>query len=333
VINKNSKIEFSYNNPSKLIPQDITPSDDAFHGSTKHVAAEWWYFDAVFTNNYSLHLGCRTFSKKNLGLISPFLEIYKDGKIAAKAVKRYFFRDFKTSKDFPMVTLLGNSVLKFDQKRYQEKKEWAYDLTLSIDDYEVDLRFIGSTKGWKFETQGESWTVALPKASATGKIIMNDDEIKVQGTGYHDHNWNYTIWTPLNYGKAWLWGKIISKNFNVSWANIIKKGSKREFIAVVNQDNKGYYPINSEKIFFKPNNFIRSHRQKIPTSFTLKINDSSHDTPINIDVQMDAYDTHYSKALFFPYWRHHVKSTGIISVGSHKETVNRTQIMEYLKFG
>jgi len=48
---------------------------------------------------------------------------------------------------------------------------------------------------------------------------------------------------------------------------------------------------------------------------------------------MDINDVHYSRALFFPYWRYHINSTGFISVGSYKETINNTQIMEYLKFG
>ena len=317
----------------KFTPENILPIDDAFHGSAKHFAAEWWYFDAVFTNNFSLHIGCRTFSKKNFGLVSPFLEIYKEGKLEVEAVKRYFFHDFQASPEFPLVKLPGNTIIEFDQERYQDKKEWVYELSLNIDDYQINLKFIGITKGWKYETNKESWTVALPKASVIGEIIFHGDKMKVQGTGYHDHNWNYTIWTPITYGKAWYWGKIISETFNVSWAKIMKTSSEGQLLAVVNQDDNGYFPINPDNIHFKPDKFIYSHRRKIPTSFTLKIDDTSTGIPIDVDIQMDTYNMHYSKALFFPYWRHHVKSVGYISVGSHKEVVNNTQIMEYLKFG
>jgi len=321
------------NNSPKLFPKDISPADDAFHGSAKHFAAEWWYFDAMFTNNYSLHIGCRTFSKGKIGLVSPFLEIYKDGKLEAKAVKRYFFRHFETSQTFPLVKLANNTILKFGQERYKDKGEWTYTISLKIGDLEAHLMFIGITEGWKYETDAESWTVALPKASVTGEIAVHGKKMNVKGTGYHDHNWNYTIWTPINYGKGWYWGKIMSKTLNVSWAKVMKTDSEGELIAVVNQDNKGYFPINPENIYFKADKFIRNNRKKTPTSFTIKIDDVAKGTPVHVDVQMEAYDTYYSKALFFPYWRYHVKSTGDISIGSYKEPVNRTQMMEYLKFG
>ena len=330
---KKQNTKTNHKNHNGLIPQDIIPSDDAFHGSKKHVAAEWWYFDAVFTNNYSLHIGCRTFSQKKIGLISPFLEIYKDGKLEAKAIKRYFFNDFQTSSEYPIVKLANLPIIEFDKKSYQDKKEWAYNLSLSINDIETHLKFIGTTKGWKFKTDAECWVVALPKASVTGEIIIKGDKMNVQGTGYHDHNWNYTIWTPLNYGKAWYWGKIKSNSLNISCAKIIKSANKSEFLAVINKDNNGYYPINPDNIILKYDKFIRNHRHNIPTSFNLKIDDVYKDIPINVDIQMDSNDTHYSRALFFPYWRHHVNSTGSISLGPHKETVDTTQIMEYLKFG
>ena len=42
----------------------IIPSDDAFHGSLRHIGAEWWYFDALFADDLSIHVGYKTFSKK-----------------------------------------------------------------------------------------------------------------------------------------------------------------------------------------------------------------------------------------------------------------------------
>jgi len=204
------------NYPPPVPAMDITPSDDAFHGSKKRISAEWWYFDANFTNNYSLHIGCRTFSKKKNGMISPFLEIYKDGKLEAKAVKRYSFSKFKTSLNYPMVKLANNTIIQFDQEKFKEKKQWIYNVSLQIENYGVNLIFKGITKGFKYQTKAESWTVALPKASVYGEIIVNGKKINVSGIGYHDHNWNYSLLTPLTYGKGWYWGKIMSKTLTVS---------------------------------------------------------------------------------------------------------------------
>ena len=321
------------NYPPPVPPHDITPADDAFHGSTKRMAAEWWYFDANFTNNYSLHIGCRTFTKKKQGMISPFLEIYKDGKLEVKAVNRYLFSQFQTSSDYPLVKLANKTIIEFDKERFKENGEWVYHISLKKEENEVNLTFIGTTKGFKYETDSESWTVALPKALVKGEIIVNGKKINGNGIGYHDHNWNYSLLTPLTYGKGWYWGKIMSKTLTISWAEIIKSASRGEILAVINQDNQGYLPTNAENIYFKPEKFVRNHRKIMPTRFTLKIDDIVNKVPIKVNVKMEPQDVHYDKVLIIaPYWRYHVKAEGYISLGSIKESVNDMQIMEYLKF-
>lgn len=330
---KNQASKMFKNYPPPVPAMDITPKDDAFHGSKKRIAAEWWYFDANLTNNYSLHIGCRTFSRKKNGMVSSFLEIYNNGKLEAKATKRYPFGKFKTSSEYPMVKLVNNTIIQFDQENFKEKEQWVYNVSFQIENYGVNLIFKGTTKGFKYQTKAESWTVALPKASVDGEIIVNGKKINVSGIGYHDHNWNYSLMTPLTYGKGWYWGKLMSKTLTVSWAEVIKSPYRGEILAVISQDGKGYIPANAENIYFKPDKFIFDHRRKMPTKFNLKIDDVVNGIPIKVDVQMETHEIHYNKVLIFaPYWRYHVKAKGYISLGSIKESVNETQIMEFLKF-
>ena len=318
----------------KVPPMEISPADDAFHGSPKRLAAEWWYFDANFPNNYSFHLGCRTFSKKNRGMVTPILNFYKDGKLIAEASGRYLFKKFQTSSVFPLVKLSNKTIIKFDEERFNDKGEWIYYISVNLDELEANLTFIGTSKGFKYETDAESWTVALPKASVTGDITINGKKMKVNGIGYHDHNWNYSLLTPLTYGRGWYWGKIMSKTLTISWAEVIKSSSRAELLAVVNQDNNGFFPTDVKNIHFEPDKFVYNHRKKMPTSFTFKIDDVVNSIPIKVDVKMKVQEVHYYKLLrLVSYWRYHVKTNGYISLGSHKEVVNRTQIMEYLKFG
>jgi len=104
-------------------------------------------------------------------------------------------------------------------------------------------------------------------------------------------------------------------------------------MAVVNQDNKGYFTINPENIHFKPDKFIRNYGRKMPTSYILQINDVVNNIPIHVDVKMIVKNIHrrYKRMLIAPYWRYHVEATGIISVDSYRETVNNTQIMEFFR--
>ena len=100
--NNKTQIEtFSYtktmnNTTTKANVEDIVPSDDAFHGSPKRVSAEWWYFDAVFNNGYSAHIGFKTFFRKNLGMVSPNIQYYKDGKLVVNSAKRFLSNNFET---------------------------------------------------------------------------------------------------------------------------------------------------------------------------------------------------------------------------------------------
>jgi len=314
------------------IAEEIKPEDDAFHGSAKRVALEWWYFDAIFSNDYSIHVGCKTNSKKKRGLASPIIEIYKDGKIQTIAKKWFRFRNFETSKEIPLVKICNKPIIKFDEERYKKTGEWVYHVDIKIKDCWAKLTFVGLSKGFKIETERESWTVALPKAKVTGEICLHGKTIKVEGFGYHDHNWNYSLLTAMDYGKAWYWGKISSNNFDVIFANIVKSSKYSEVLAVVVDGKKRFFNIHPKNIEFKQERFVRNHRKKIPTNFKLKINEVVDNVTINVDIGMDGSEFHYNRVLIAPYWRYHIKTSGNITVGSVKDTLDDIHIIEFLSF-
>jgi hypothetical protein len=315
----------------KRILEPIEPSDDRFHGAIKHVGAEWWYFDAIFTNDYSIHLGLRTYSKKKRGMISPQLEIYKDGQFLVEETTRFLFKDVDISKTLPIVKHNDKVLMAINNDLYEHDKKWQYHINLFLKKYGFDLTFDGTTPGWKFETDRESWTVSLPKSKVKGTLMIDGEEIPVEGMGYHDHNWNYNMVTVMNYGQGWYWGKIASKHFNIVWAKIVKS-NKYEIIAVINKDGGNYYNIDPKNIDLTIDANMKVGRFKTPSHFHLKISEIIEGIPINVDVDMHAHGIHYNSIIVAPYFRYHVKSTGTIAIGSEKETVNDLQIMEYLRF-
>ena len=315
------------------IPKDITPKDDAFHGSADRRAAEWWYFDVILDNGYTAHIGCMTFSKNNKGNAQKVLEIYKDGKPIFAKREKYKFKEFQTSKEVPSVKFNDESLIEFDQDRFEKTGEWAYKISIKIEDYGFNLIFLSTTKGWKIQTDRESWTVAQPKAVVSGELSIKGKKMSVKGIGYHDHNWNYTLLTLLNYGKGWYWGRIMSKSYNITFAKIIKSKNLYELHVVVNVDNKGYYVIKPDRVKFKTNKIVKHLGKKTPTEFYMKIKDGIGKTPIKIDIEMKNPKIHFEKRLLFlSYWRFHVKSKGFISVDSKKENIDETQIIELMKF-
>jgi predicted secreted hydrolase len=314
---------------TKYFPKDITPKDDAYHPTKNPISEEWWYFDAIFDNNYSLHTDFTIFTK-NGRFASSAIEIYKNGELESKVIKRHVSKPVMLSTDFPDIKLHDKKIINFDLDRFNKTGEWNYKFSQKLDDCEIDLNFIGTTKGWKIVTDDLSWTVAQPKATVFGEITVNGKKMKVNGIGYHDHNWNSTLLTFFKIF-GWYWGKITSKTYNVTWANLMKNRTHSQIFAIFNKDNQGYFSINPENISLKCDKLIRNHGRKIPTTFNFKINDLVEDIPISADVKMEIRNMHFKSLLLVPYWRYHIKTSGYISFDSHKEQVNDTHIMEFFR--
>ncbi|MFX1515146.1 MAG: hypothetical protein ACFFC6_02475 [Promethearchaeota archaeon] len=63
-----------------------------------------------------------------------------------------------------------------------------------------------------------NWIVPFARAIVEGTIIDGDKKIQVSGIGYHDHNWlNFSFQSIINY---WMWGRVYSEKFTVSYAFI-----------------------------------------------------------------------------------------------------------------
>jgi len=312
-----------------FVPTDIVPKDDAYHPSKNPISEEWWYFDAIFDNDYSLHSDFTMFTK-NGRFASSAIEIYKNGELETQAIKRHLLKPFKISTDFPGVKLYDDKIISFDFERFKEMNEWVYNFSQKLDDFEINLNFVGTTKGWKIVTDDLSWTVAQPKAKVSGEIITDGKKMKVNGIGYHDHNWNSTFLTFFKIF-GWYWGKITSKTYNVTWANLMKNKIQGQLFAILNKDLQGFYSVNPENISLKFDKFIRDHGRKIPTILNLKINDIVKNIPISVDVSMEIKNIHFKSLLLVPYWRYHIKTNGYISMDSHEEQVNETHIMEFFR--
>ncbi len=319
---------------------DITPQDDAFHGNINLLDIEWWYFDAVFDNGYSIHVGVRTHHIRNSGIVESRINIYKKGKVEVDAIKTDLLSNFYTSYDHPCIHINSKPVVEFDQNHYKKTGEWRYHISLKIDYHEVDLTFIGTTQGWKIETLDTCWTVPLPKAKVSGTITVNRRTIPVKGVGYHDHNWGYSPSTAFK-NLGWFWGRITGDVLNITWAKTMQTTEKGDLLAIINQDKnnaqnkKEFYSIPPTNITFTPKNFVNDHRRWIPSEFDLQITNTISDNhiPINVSILMKTFFKQHARIFTAHYWRYHVKAIGKISVGYTSETLDeKPQIIEFLSF-
>jgi len=310
---------------------DIQLMDDLFHGNIKLLDIEWWYFDAVFENGYSAHIGFRIYHIRGFGIVQSRIDIYKDGKVIAEELKIGPFSKFVVDKNFPTIKIGDKTVVQFDTDSYKKNNVWRYNVKLSIKDTEVDLSFTGTTKGWKIETLDTCWAVSLPKAVVTGEITVDGEKLQLKGVGYHDHNWSYSPVTAMN-NLGWYWGRISSDNISINWAKIIQSRDKTDIIAVINKDGDIFYNAHPENVDISFDDYILNNRGEIPKVFNLKINDETN-AKISCQVKMNTIDIQYTRFFTIKYWRYHVLSNGRITIGDYTEDIsNKPQIIEFLKF-
>jgi hypothetical protein len=306
-------------------PQDINLTDDAYHGSKTLQFTEWWYFDAVLNDGYSIQFSVRVLSGLKLSFVFVRFDVYKDGHLQVHKRKMYLLRDIMLSRELPLIKVAGKQIMKgsFDKKT----GNFIYDISLETDEVTASLQFIGCTKGWKGQHyEGDWWAVVLPQATVSGKITLHDKEISVQGTGYHDHNWNVQIFALKNEG--WFWGRLNSETFSINWAAIMPTPSLVHPLLIINEKNKGYLNIEPKDIHFTPGDLRKENKILIPHAFTL----NTESTPAVLQVTMETVDIHYVRIFpFMRYWRYHVKCTGSISSESKKELINNVFIGEFLK--
>ena len=207
-----------------IVPLAI--AEDCLHiDISKKGSYEWWYFDAHFTNDYMFVVFFHA-SNPNPGLTQgkPGIEIIilrPDGNRIQKffPVKKI---DFSAKKDFPEVTIDSNTL----RVEAQANGLPIYTLNVLEANLGCQLTYRSEVNGWKpgngssqfGPKKSFSWIIPMARASVEGEIIDEGNHIKVSGIGYHDHNWlNFSFERIIKY---WMWGRIYSEHFTVSYAFI-----------------------------------------------------------------------------------------------------------------
>ena len=305
-------------------PEEITLKDDAFHGSDSLQFTEWWYFDAIFDNGYSIQMNVVVISIVDQYLVTARLSVYKNGEIETMQKETYIRSEFYASQSIPRVILDGKQVL--NGYIDQITGEWIYNVAFEFDDAKTELQFIGTAKGWKGNTPISDWAVILPKAEVKGSITLNEKEVQVIGTGYHDHNWDVKIDACINFG--WIWGKLSSDNYAVVWSLIMKTRLSGQPLLVVNNGTYEYINIKQENISIFTEDFSMENWRLLPHKFTVIVDTEE----VSFSITMKTVATDHIGIGLIQYWRYHVKCIGLIKINSQTETVNEIQTVEFMRF-
>ncbi len=291
---KNKTIIEGWNGPGRK-DGEITkflPEHDGIHiDINEKGTAEWWYFDAILDNGYTV-VGFFRARHERTGETGVEIMVYKPNDEKIQTVVDYKRTDF-TIADNNAELSIGKNYIKVD---YSNKKLPTYEIFLDEDDMGIHLTYKSKVEGWMpgrgsvdFGDKGLfGWAVAIPQADVVGTIKVEGEEMSVKGVGYHDHNWlNFKL--PL-YLQYWYMGHYFSGDFSFIFAYIACNKKLDEHAIQVSMIAKGediFLSSGEYELIAEDFEFNEKAGNKYPHAMTFKFSENQKIT-MNVERIVDA---------------------------------------------
>lgn len=322
-------------------PRDINLRDTAYHKSYDKLHVEWWFYEGIFDNGYSIAFFIMMMSKENTLINEPlascvfWLTLYKDTNLKFFSIKEFPYENLNASEEFPFIKMSDEQnfvLMTLDQESYKNK-QWIFNVSFRVDDQGTklasNLTFTGTTKGYAGETLGGWYGPILPKASVVGNLTLNNEKMAVSGLGYLEHGWEIPL--PVwEYG--WFFGKIVSDSYCLFWGKMMQtRWIEEGRAAIFSKDGSGYITLNPNNFIFTPTKFRFNNGELIPTKFIFYLSEPG----ICINVTMETLNINHftSTAGLSNTWRYHVLVNGHITYKNTVEIIkDEIQMMGITRF-
>jgi hypothetical protein len=203
----------------------LAAEEDGLHmDMNKKGMYEWWYFDTHTESGYTVVVFFHA-SNPNPGVAGKtgveIVLLRPNGERLQKFIP-YKRKDFSASRKKADVRI-GRNYLRSEHK---EGGLPVYEIFIDEAGIGCDLKYTAEVNGWKpgsgdsqFGEMGSfSWIIPFARASVEGTITDGKSTFAVKGVGYHDHNWlDFQFPRIIEY---WMWGRIYSKSYTLSYAYI-----------------------------------------------------------------------------------------------------------------
>jgi len=307
-------------NDPYFVPKDMALCDDGF-GDGLFLHVETWYYEALFSNNWSAVFIVTVLAggSGDRGLALVGLYFYEHGILIA--TERFATRSFMLSSLGPDCTINNQQVVTADTT---SEGKLQYKIAIQVNDYRLELIMINQTKGWQGD-MGLGWWLAVPRLAVQGNLTVDGEDIKVTGTGYHDHN-RFAIATPLiEYG--YMDGKMAGNGFSLVWGDIMQTPSRTNSFAIYSEGGnyRAVYPPALNLTF---DGYIYDKGQYIPTICRLQFSDDL----LAMSVNMTAIAQHNIRLPGMSYWRYHVNVEGHIYSSLQELIVTERGMMERMQY-
>jgi predicted secreted hydrolase len=250
----------------------VSEWEDGLRTDVASDSFEWWYFDANFDDGSTAVIVFFTTPMLDFkGPVIPqvSLSITRPNGDKIEKLLNSSADQFSASKDTCDVRI-GENWVKGDLKQY--------DLQVEIEGVVADLTFIGIVPAWHPNQDKAyygnddhyfAWLPAIPYGVVEGSLSYDGEDHKVNGNGYHDHNWGTIgLYDITDY---WYWGrarigdyslifaeKIAAKKYGFKPMSVFMLAKGREIIAANGP------PLSLEaRDFIKPAGGQRKHPNEV----------------------------------------------------------------------
>ncbi len=216
-------------------------SKDVSHKPTRPGGYEWWYFDAMSENGYSIVVifyEGNPFSRKYIQAVQKdeaisghhfpaiSISLYKNGKPIFYSFEEVNLHQAFFSETVPMAKVGNNRFEQMGSDTAQQKLTYQLNLDQKLpngDRLTGELQFFSSLnaglngfEGEQTGTDSHLWNLVQPRCEVTGRLQIEgyaEETIDFKGVGYHDHN---TGLEPMKEQfDEWYWGRFHFENFTV----------------------------------------------------------------------------------------------------------------------
>ena len=303
-------------------PLDITIRDDAWQKKKNFFHIETWYFDGIFSNNYSVVALVNVLTAGNIGIIRTGCYIYKDTNLVFIKREKPPYRKLYGSDNRPLIRIDNRDIIsgKIDEKT----KNWIYDISMGDNNGGFDLHLTRTLKPFKGRHSLGNWLV-IPHFKINGVIHLDGKDIDVVGHGYHDHN-AYLIFAP-GLSRGYHFGKVPIDDLNITWARVMKRFGNEEKLLVLNKEDE-FINISPKDINFTIEKQVKEHGKLIPYATSIIVDNDT----LKLKLKMETLNLDYLRMPTINYWRYHLKYTGEIKVDSKVKKIDHIDIAEFLRF-
>ena len=200
----------------------IAPREDGMRTDGSPGTFEWWYFDAHLSDGSSLVVTFNTKMVTNADHpLSPYANVTFDRPDGTHidSDTAVFTEDFKAS--------IGGCDVRMGPNRFVGDLH-TYEIHVETEKISVDVTLTGVVPAWRPETGHFlfeedqhlyfAWLPSVPQGrveatitvhpiggAAGGDTTVGGETVKVNGVGYHDHNWGNC--SMLDVIDNWYWGR------------------------------------------------------------------------------------------------------------------------------